>query len=593
VSISIKKLLKVEESDIKILRRSNYFDEEYYYFQREDVKLAKVDAIEHYLKAGWQEGVNPSIEFNNNAYLDAYPEVRMNPLLHYLLYGKQEGKKRFLVNDRNYYDLKIIKESGYFDEEYYYFQREDVKLAKVDAIEHYLKAGWQEGTNPSLKFDNNAYLEAYPEVDMNPLLHYLLYGKQKWDFKKKDIILENKKNILSIHKKYKLIEKELKAKVMQGHKIRIAFFVVSASIFQGKSLFEAMIENGLFDPFIVLIKDISWGEEVARLRMEREYKSLSSKYKNVYQCYDNGTFVDFSKSIDMACIANPYDVVHKYYTPKYLKDAGVLSFCINYGYMGLYNYTKMFVRGVSSYNYMWKIFLENKYLLRFIQKKRCFKINNLSISGYSKMDSLCMVSKRELKRKKIIIASHHSITYNKYYLNISQFLTYSYFILELPKLYPDVDFVFRPHPHLFIRLTLLDIWNKERINSYLKDIEAIPNMVYDNSGDYFDLFVNSDALIHDCGSFLAEYLYTDHPQCYLLKDEREINDQFLHFGKKILNHVYKAFSKEQIIDFIDNVVIKEQDYMKRSREKFANKYIKINYPHATEKIIEYIKKKIT
>jgi CDP-glycerol glycerophosphotransferase (TagB/SpsB family) len=512
----------------------------------------------------------------------------------YYIFGIHIFNKKFTINR----SLKTIQDSGYFDKEYYYFQRPDVKGAGVDALEHYLTQGWKEGVNPSLKFNNNAYLEAYPEVNMNPLLHYLLYGEKLSNKAKtrKMLAAKKKQHILSTHKENEVIEKKLKEKVKQGHKIRVTFFVVSDSIFPGKTLFELMLKDKIFDPLIVVIcaDTVAAGKDFLKENIEMAestYKAFSSKYKRVYKAYSNRSFIDFSENIDMACITNPYNYIHKYYKAQYLQDAGVLSFCINYGYMGLLSWSKYFIRDVFSYNFMWKIFLENRGVEHFIQEVRPFKINNLLVTGYSKMDYLSTISRKKLERKRVIIASHHSFFQKNLY--ISQFLKYSDFILELPRLYTNIDFVFRPHPAVFIKLKQYNIWSPEKIDKYLQDIKAIPNMVYDNSGDYFDLFVNSDALIHDCGSFLAEYLYTDHPQCFLLKDEEDIDRQFLPFGQRVLKNVYKAFSKEQIIDFIDNVVIKEQDYMKRSREKFANKYIKINYPHATEKIIEYIKKKIT
>ena len=74
----------------------------------------------------------------------------------------------------------MIKKSNLFDSEYYLANNEDVKNAKVDPIKHYLKFGWKEGKNPSVKFDGNEYLDKRPDVqvaDICPLVHYLKFGK--------------------------------------------------------------------------------------------------------------------------------------------------------------------------------------------------------------------------------------------------------------------------------------------------------------------------------------------------------------------------------------------------------------------------------
>ena len=52
-------------------------------------------------------------------------------------------------------ETDIIKNSPFFDEEYYYRERPDIREAGVDAAWHYLCAGWKEGADPSLRFCTN------------------------------------------------------------------------------------------------------------------------------------------------------------------------------------------------------------------------------------------------------------------------------------------------------------------------------------------------------------------------------------------------------------------------------------------------------
>lgn len=72
-------------------------------------------------------------------------------------------------------DLNIIRNSSYFDEEYYYQQRPDVKDAGVDAAWHYLNAGWRENADPSPRFCTTMYL-AHRQSERCPLLDYELGG---------------------------------------------------------------------------------------------------------------------------------------------------------------------------------------------------------------------------------------------------------------------------------------------------------------------------------------------------------------------------------------------------------------------------------
>lgn len=81
--------------------------------------------------------------------------------------------------------LAMIKESGFFDAQWYREQYPDVKTAGIEPAEHYLKFGAIEGRNPSDKFDTYFYLCEYPDVAIsgqNPLLHYLRYGQHEERF---------------------------------------------------------------------------------------------------------------------------------------------------------------------------------------------------------------------------------------------------------------------------------------------------------------------------------------------------------------------------------------------------------------------------
>lgn len=79
-------------------------------------------------------------------------------------------------------DYKTIKESGLFDEKYYFETYEDVRKANIDPIKHYIRDGWKEGRNPSKRFDTNFYLDSYPDVrdaKINPLVHFIKYGNKE------------------------------------------------------------------------------------------------------------------------------------------------------------------------------------------------------------------------------------------------------------------------------------------------------------------------------------------------------------------------------------------------------------------------------
>lgn len=88
---------------IESLDQSELFDHLYYEAQSGTVFPGRIQAIEHYLSTGWRSGFNPSASFDTNFYLQSNADVRsadMPPLLHFLDFGRHEGRKTKLVTTR-------------------------------------------------------------------------------------------------------------------------------------------------------------------------------------------------------------------------------------------------------------------------------------------------------------------------------------------------------------------------------------------------------------------------------------------------------------------------------------------------------------
>jgi hypothetical protein len=77
----------------------------------------------------------------------------------------------------------------------------------------------------------------------------------------------------------------------------------------------------------------------------------------------------------------------------------------------------------------------------------------------------------------------------------------------------------------------------------------------------------------------------------MLKNSNDINKMFLLMGQKCLDNYYKAFNEDDILNFIDNVVIKGIDPMKNQRDKFL-KELRLNYPNVAQVIVEHIIREI-
>ena len=71
-------------------------DASYYIKEYPSYIMDKLPPEIHYMQIGWKRGYNPSDKFDTNQYLEDNPDVArsgINPLEHYVLYGKKEGRK--------------------------------------------------------------------------------------------------------------------------------------------------------------------------------------------------------------------------------------------------------------------------------------------------------------------------------------------------------------------------------------------------------------------------------------------------------------------------------------------------------------------
>lgn len=389
-------------------------------------------------------------------------------------------------------------------------------------------------------------------------------------------------------KEMKKIEKVLK-RAKSGKRIRVGFFVLADYVFQSKSIYKILLKDERFDPFIVVLADV-FRTKPPYLQSKKTFEFMSELYENVYLSFNPETYemLDFTDKCELAFFNCPYDLVlHDYYKSSYFKLKNIPICFLNYAYQGRTNYEKIIFKSTEYMNF-WKIFLENEEVLKYAKEFSKTKEERFIVSGYAKMDSLSKIEVKKRDRKRVIIAPHHTIIPWKDGLNIGNFLNYADFFLNLPKKYPEIDWIWRPHQLLYENLIREDIWGRERTDRYFNEMSSMPNVEYQSIGDYFETFINSDGMIHDCGSFLAEYLYTKHPQCYTLKNDEWTKQEFLPFGQKMLDHVYRAYNEQQITEFIEEIVINGNDYMSEKRNEFADREIRINYPNATIYIYNYL-----
>jgi len=223
-------------------------------------------------------------------------------------------------------------------------------------------------------------------------------------------------------------------------------------------------------------------------------------------------------------------------------------------------------------NVSWKIFyptLRSKYIYDANPLTHGRNFEYVGNPIYDRLEE-CDASGKDWKissdtLKRIIWAPHHSIDKNDL-LPFSNFLDICDDMIKIAQKYNGrVQFVFKPHP--FLRERLNKLWGTKKTDEYYSTWENMGNTSY-VSGEYVDLFKSSHAMIHDCASFMAEYMFTHNPVLYISKPG--VEKHLSSFSRMCYDYHYKGKSIKDIERFIDEVVLNGNDFMKSERENFLS-----------------------
>ena len=388
-----------------------------------------------------------------------------------------------------------------------------------------------------------------------------------------------------VRARYAAHETACREKLARGERLRVAFLVCDASMFSGESVFLKMREDPRYDCFIAVAPRVTRGEAFLRDTLEKTVGELGKRYPQAVRAlYDPATGKAERLDADLVFSTILYeDQTLPDYTTERL-SARALVAILYYGYGGLFISNEKKTPFLPNIVLSWRYFVSNEATrLMNVAKNPLLEANAVTV-GYAKMDRLASIPRREDGGKTILLCPHHTLDRIPGELALSTFLKNADLFQRLPEMFPEITFVFRPHPLLFPRLATDKWWGAEKTAAYEKKMEAHPNVVFQRGGDYFEAFRNSDALIHDCGSFLAEYFYTGMPQCYLLEGEATLREQFLPFAKTLAEHVRKAYTDEDVIGFIRDVAA-GRDLDRDARAAFAAKEVCVNHPDATAAVI--------
>lgn len=364
-------------------------------------------------------------------------------------------------------------------------------------------------------------------------------------------------------------------------RIKVAFFALHSAVWKYEGVYRLLEKDDRFDPIVVVCPVVNYGHKNMLVEMAKAYNYFLERKYNVVRAFNPDTeeYLDVKTQIapDIIFYTNPYKglIDDRYYITEF---CDTLTCFVGYAYGQSTMFRSFYDTSVSTLS--WRFFLETKYHSALLSKFSRAKGRNGLVTGYPGVDNILFGSRKpdgiwkipDLKIKRIIWAPHHTIEENGI-LNYSTFLIYCDEMLRLAEKYRGlIQISLKPHPLLREKLYRHSAWGRTKTDDYFTRWKNGINTQLDTD-DYVDLFNSSDAIIHDSGSFVVEYLHTGKPALYLMREGAE--NEFNEFGMQALNTHYKAFSVVDIEQFISEVVIEGMDTMLNQRQLFYTN-LKVN-----------------
>ena len=371
-------------------------------------------------------------------------------------------------------------------------------------------------------------------------------------------------------------------KIRKKDFIRVVFILTEVGVWKTEKLYLKMLNHPRFQPQLLVIPSLE--DQYAY----NEMKVFLDKKKYTYTTLNENETIQKRLKPDIIFYQKPYSkVISRKY--RYYYNLQSLFCFVNYG---IHSVLEKHILNQPMLNFAWQVYYENTTCSKEASSLMNNGGHNCVVTGLPIMDELIEASKISIKKdivkqkKTIIWAPHHTIPIKKNWLNYSTFLDYADFMIEVAQKYQDkIEFVFKPHPLLEPKLR--KFWGEKKTQAYYEKWRNMPNTRVE-LGKYIDLFQESDAMIHDCSSFIIEYQYFNKPVMFLQNGE-DHSYNMCSMAKEAYNlHIF-GYNKEDIINFIENNVLEGKDYLKSKREAFIkDNLFPPNGLSATDNIIRSI-----
>ena len=396
-------------------------------------------------------------------------------------------------------------------------------------------------------------------------------------------VIKKALNYLWLHGwKYRAMERSHQRIVellrMEHRPLNVVFIAIDISLWRYQRLYELMAKDGRFLPTIVLSPCPS------RQNPDGDADSLRHFFDQrgiPYVDYHHGQPpCDIRNRLnpDIMFYAQPYEnLLSPEHDCKAFYDK--LLCYMPYGFWsskGKLSYDLHF------HNMAWRLYYSTQLHLAEAQRTATNHGRNVRVVGYANADDYLMAHHDSSvwktmsdgrQRKRIIWAPHFSIMDVTGFMPRSNFLWMADVMVRLARDYHDeIQIAFKPHPALLTQLYRHQEWGQAKADEYYALWQTMDNTQLE-TGQFIDLFMTSDAMIHDSGSFAVEYHYSRKPVMFVSKNIDAILSTQSDFGKKAYDLHYIGKDEADIRRFIDQQVLAGDDPLLPRREQFFTDHL--------------------
>ena len=374
-------------------------------------------------------------------------------------------------------------------------------------------------------------------------------------------------------------------------KMKVGFLVSEIAKWKGQSLYELMDNSNKYEPVILVYptkKEVKEDISIQLNNISEKLQYFCDHKMRVRSIWDVSNQRSISLSdfqIDIVFYQQPWDIPP---APSPMTIASkILTFYFPY-YLVNYSNRELEMNKALHHTLFRYILLNNNQVRLYKDIYTPWKYAGKLVGlGHPIVDKFQTPHKQKSNVNSVIYAPHFTFPVSNVEREIyySTFLETGSFILEYAKKHPEINWVFKPHPRLRRELVETQVWTKQEVDDYYAEWETIGTSCY--TSDYIELFLDSMAMITDCGSFLTEYSCTGNPLIHLVPGKRPSEPNPALEG--LFKTFYEAPNNTTLTELLDSIILNGQDPKKEERKIFLQKSgLMGNY--AAQNILDYIDK---